>query len=344
MSSQRDDKSLNQLVVDNFQKIIISERADTVQCRHCHKIMTHATTRQQTHLDQCDQYKKRSITNSKHHSIQIILTANIKSLVIDVARWLHQTVTMTVYMINLSFNHYENSYVQAHEQIFHTNYIFFLHMTMTEVLLNEIYQTVKSKIDSMLTDQHLNFFNDESINIRKKRVINLCVHVLKIATSEEEEFHLKTKVKVTEIMNAKTKTVWLFNLIDETLHQQFWRINTFVINTCSTMKTLWSELEAFDQMKHVFFISCNSHELQLLLDDILKLFWFAKILEDAQWIVRSFLAALKELIILWKFQMRISVNLNFWSQDTSCFSILFSSCFYWIKSHTNHLFYIDLQS
>jgi len=86
MSSQRDDKSLNQLVVDNFQKIIISERADTVQCRHCHKIMTHATTCQQTHLDQCDQYKKRSITNSKHHSIQIILTANIKSLVIDVAR------------------------------------------------------------------------------------------------------------------------------------------------------------------------------------------------------------------------------------------------------------------
>ncbi len=56
---------------------------------------------------------------------------------------------MTVYMINLSFNHYENSYVQAHEQIFHTNYIFFLHMTMTEVLLNEIYQTVKSKIDSV---------------------------------------------------------------------------------------------------------------------------------------------------------------------------------------------------
>jgi len=207
MPSQRDDRPLNQLVVDNFQKIIIFERADTVQCCHCHKIMTHATTRQQTHLDQCDQYKRRSITNLKHHSIQIILTANIRFLIIDVARRLHQTATKTVYMINLSFSHYENLYVRAHEQVFHTNYISFLHMTMTEVLLNEIYQTVKSKIDSMLTDQHLNFFNDESINIRKKRVINLCVHVLKIATSEEEEFHLKTKVKVTEIMNAKTQTV-----------------------------------------------------------------------------------------------------------------------------------------
>ncbi len=114
-------------------------------------------------------------------------------------------------------------------------------------------------------------------------------------------------------MNAKTQAVWLFNLIDETLQQQFWRMNTFVIDTCFTMKTLWSELEAFDQMKHVFFISCDSHELQLLLDDILKLFWFAKILEDAQWIVKSFLAALKELTILWKFQIKVSVNLNFWS-------------------------------
>jgi len=114
---------------------------------------------------------------------------------------------VTVYMINLSFNHYENSYVQAHEQIFHTNYISFLHMTMTEVLLNEIYQTVKSKIDSMLTDQHLNFFSDESINIQKKRVINLCVHISKTATFEEEEFHLKTEVEVIEIMNAKTQAV-----------------------------------------------------------------------------------------------------------------------------------------
>ncbi len=51
MPSQRGGRPLNQLVADNFQKIIIPGRADTVQCRHCHKIMTHATTRQQTHLD-----------------------------------------------------------------------------------------------------------------------------------------------------------------------------------------------------------------------------------------------------------------------------------------------------
>ncbi len=109
------------------------------------------------------------------------------------------------------------------------------------------------------------------------------------------------------------------------LQSQFWRMNTFVIDTCSTMKTLWSELEAFDELKHIFFVSCDSHELQLLLDDILKLSWFVKILENVQWIVRFFLTALKELTILWKFQMMININLFFWLEDTQCFSAEISS-------------------
>jgi len=97
------------------------------------------------------------------------------------------------YMSNLSFNHYENLYIQTHEHVFYTNYTSSLNTTMTEVLLNEIYQTVKSKINSMLIKHYLNFFNDESINIQKKRVINLYIHVSKTATSEEEEFYLKTE-------------------------------------------------------------------------------------------------------------------------------------------------------
>ncbi len=58
------------------------------------------------------------------------------------------------------------------------------------------------------------------------------------------------------------------------------------------MKTLWSELEAFDKLKHIFFISCDSHELQLLLDDILKLSWFVKILKNAQYYNSSYASLL----------------------------------------------------
>jgi len=59
----------------------------------------------------------------------------------------------------------------------------------------------------MLTEYYLNFFSDKFINIQKKRIINLYIYILKIITSKEEEFHLKTEVKVIEIINAKIQTV-----------------------------------------------------------------------------------------------------------------------------------------
>jgi len=96
MPSQRGGRPLNQLVVDNFQQIIIPERLATVQCRHCHKIMASGATRQQVHLDQCDQYRRRRPTNPDHHSIQIILGANIRFLAVGVAKRLHQTAAMAV--------------------------------------------------------------------------------------------------------------------------------------------------------------------------------------------------------------------------------------------------------
>ncbi len=74
---------------------------------------------------------------------------------------------------------------------------------MTEMLLNKIYRIVKTKVNSLLINYYLNVFNNEFINIRKKRVINLYVHVSKTITFIKKEFYLKVKVDVTEIMNVK---------------------------------------------------------------------------------------------------------------------------------------------
>jgi DNA replication protein DnaD len=161
-------------------------------------------TRQQTHLNKCTAYINRPI-NLFSSSVQTKLSLKIRSLSSSTIKTLNQTTAMTVYMSNLSLNHYENSYVQAHEHVFHIQYTSSSHLIMTEVLLNEIYQMMKTKIDFMLMNHYLNFFSDESTNIRKKRVINLCVHVSKTTTSNEEEFYLRVKVNMTEIMNARTQ-------------------------------------------------------------------------------------------------------------------------------------------
>ncbi len=205
MPQQRGDKPRNQIVAEAFQQIIVPGRAlTTVRCRHCQYVLTMKATRQQAHLNKCTAYINRSF-NLFSSSVQTKLSSQIRSLPSSTIKTLNRTTAMTVYMLNLSFNHYENSYVRAHEHVFHTQCTSSLHLIMTEVLLNEIYQMMKTKIDSMLMSHYLNFFSDESINIRKKRVINLCMHVSKTATSNEEEFHLRIEVDVTEIMNAKTQ-------------------------------------------------------------------------------------------------------------------------------------------
>ncbi len=110
----------------------------------------------------------------------------------------HRAIAMFVYMTNLSFNYFENAYVIAHHQTLFSNYKFSNHKLITEKLLNEIYETVKIKINQMLKNcNYLSFFIDEIINIRKKRVINLCCHVL-----NERSFYLKTMIEIAEKMNA----------------------------------------------------------------------------------------------------------------------------------------------
>jgi len=208
MPPQRGGRPVNQTVANNFQQVIVPGRRNTVQCLHCHQQMAKGASRQQSHLNQCNKYQTRVINRPSPHALaQITLDAQIRPLSAAVIKALHRTAAMAVYMSNLSFNHYENPYVRAHEQVFHSNYIPPSHTAMAGVLLDEAYQTVKSKIDSMLTGHYLNFFSDESTNIRKERVINLCVHVPKTATSGGGGFHLKAEAEVAEIMNAKTQAV-----------------------------------------------------------------------------------------------------------------------------------------
>ncbi len=146
---------------------------------------------------------------------------------------------------------------------------------------------------------HLSFFIDETINIRKERVINLCCHV---SSFNENDFHLKATVEVAEKMNAVVQVEWVINDCKKTINNQLWRINCIVTDIYFIMKVMWAEIAKYSEMKHVFFISCDNHELQLLLKNILKFDFFADVLQKAQLIVISFRESNKKLIILWNYQ------------------------------------------
>lgn len=120
----------------------------------------------------------------------------------------HRAAAMSVDMTNLSFNHFENEYVITTYQALHSGYKSSHHKFIAGRLLNKTYEKIKFKINAHLNAcNHFSFFIDETVNIRREKMINLCCQVFsEKQRGGDEDFHIKTDVKIVEIMNAEMQT------------------------------------------------------------------------------------------------------------------------------------------
>ena len=57
---------------------------------------------------------------------------------------------MTIYMSNLSFNHYENKYVKDHFHYVNLKYTLSNHKALSDHILNDCYDTVYGKVNREL--------------------------------------------------------------------------------------------------------------------------------------------------------------------------------------------------
>ena len=109
---------------------------------------------------------------------------------------------MAVYMTNISFNHFESLYVIETFRLMHFDYKSFNRDLIAKILLSKTYKATKNQIMQRLNVcNHLNFFTDKTINIRKKRVINLCCHL-----PLGGRFHIKIGAEISEKINAAVQT------------------------------------------------------------------------------------------------------------------------------------------
>ena len=69
------------------------------------------------------------------------------------------------------------------------------------------------------------------------------------------------------------------------------------------MRGMWTEIEKLEDLKHCLFIPCDSHGIQLLVKDLLKLSDFNEIIQKAQYIVKSFRHAPLQYARLREFQV-----------------------------------------
>lgn len=150
-------------------------------------------------------------------------------------------------------------------------------------LLDTIYTDIKRQTDALIFAMPwLNVITDESSNINKARICNLSVH------SVHGSLHYLSEDIGAKRMDSVGAAKWLKDKLDVLTNGDLSKINSIATDTCSTMYKMWLELQKFPEFAHCFFIPCDSHGLQLLVKDILKIPCFKLLHDKAKKVVRAF--------------------------------------------------------
>ncbi len=102
-----------------------------------------------------------------------------------------------------------------------------------------------------------------------------------------------------ESMNGRWTADWTIKKLDKVVGADGWhRINSVGTDTCNTMRDTWNRMARDPRAKHVFFIPCDSHGLQLLMKEIIETTWFSDRFQSAQNVVTHFNKSPKQLTLL----------------------------------------------
>jgi Protein of unknown function (DUF 659)/hAT family C-terminal dimerisation region/BED zinc finger len=289
-------------------------------CNYCKKVYVRNTTRQEEHLEsKCPQYKRAAHPSKKRNvgqlkplshqphssSSDMVIEAapsvwqiNFPTLTEPQKHTLDLDAAMSVYMGNHPFTKYENRYEKQFLFRLNPAYKPPTCQAIASDLLEEIYSNVKGRTDVLI--KHLDRINvslDETTNIRSNRIVNISIH------SVYSSLHYLSKDVRSKRMTGSATAEWLRDDLLVLSNQRLDRVNSIVNDTCSTMRLMWSDIEKFDNLRHCFFIPCDSHRIQLLVKDILKLRGLNNTLQQAQCLAKSFRNAPLQYARLRDFQM-----------------------------------------
>lgn len=273
------------------------------KCRYCDKEMDHNTTNLQKHLDRCQAFRDGKAPQDPGGSQQTLTNLVATMPQTKAEHW--NRAGMAVYMNNLPFGHYEDKYVRDHPFHINPKYLPPERKALSGHILAECYRVVYSKVEIRLrAPRWLNFYTDESDNIRRERVINFLAHAPPGCGTDGGCFYWNSEVNGAKTMDAETQLEYVLRQATIATDRRLWRMNSLATDTCATMRSLWAKIQATPQLRHVFCVPCDSHGIQLFLKDIFRIPWWKDTIKHAQLVVRSFRAAHKEYAVLQDFQLR----------------------------------------
>lgn len=160
--------------------------------------------------------------------------------------------------------------------------------------LPAIYKRLQTQVSKHVNDATLlNLIADESNNIRRQRVQNLCVNI-----PGHGAFYWDSEIVNGDTCDGDWHADWLDHRFQVISGGDTARLNSVAMDTCATQGKATRILGAMPQYKHMFFVPCSSHGLQLLIKDVIGIPWFTERVKRAQAVVTAFTCAPKQLAIL----------------------------------------------
>jgi Protein of unknown function (DUF 659) len=161
-------------------------------------------------------------------------------------------------------------------------------------LNTECYQDTRAKIAPYISStDRLNIIADESTNIRRQRVQNICIH-----TRELGAVYIDSEAIQGDTLSGEWNADWLHERIHKITGGDLSRVNAISTDTCATQRKALRLLSQREDYRHVFSLGCDSHGLQLLIGDVVKIGWFGLVFKQANSIVSAFSTSPKQLASL----------------------------------------------
>jgi hypothetical protein len=260
------------------------------ECKYCAKKLTKNATRQFDHLCECQPYldycTSKSIQNNVTRKVGIPAEPTnqlpIHELSVKEKEDLDVRAARVCLVGGYPFTLFESEEMKHFCKGMNSAYKPPTRQRIAGDLLDRVYCDIQADTNTFLSHDILNIVTDESSNINHSRICNISIQ-----TSVGTLHYVSEDVKSTRL-NATGYALWLSQHLLRITNNDISRINSIATDTCDTMLAMGKQLQLSDQFRHVFFIPCDSHSIQLLVKDILTIPRLKSILSDAQAVVSAF--------------------------------------------------------
>src|SRR5438045_1986544 len=200
------------------------------QCVNCGWSCSESTTRQDHHLDECDEYRKRKLPSKEQAKIYSFANSSIR---IDTNRkaQLDLLLATAIFTSGRLFTLFEDPSWQVFFNAFGYN---LPSADTVKNLLDQVYNTMKLDVKQQIKGKPLLLVTDESTDISQNRLINTSVvtpNGLSYTwdTLEAKEGAQTSEVLFEELLGTATDITdgWLSQIV------------SLSTDTCGTMRSLW---------------------------------------------------------------------------------------------------------